>query len=409
MESGNVDSRPAMEIPFNYPHITGKEIDYIKEVLDGRHLCGDGKYSRLCQGWLEKTTGCERALLTPSGTAALEMAALLLDVGPEDEVIMPSFTFVSTANAFALRGAKVVFVDIRPDTLNIDETEVAKALTDKTRVVVPVHYAGVGCEMHILKRFCDDENLALVEDAAHAILSEYDGKPLGTFGQLSAVSFHETKNLVAGEAGALIINDPAMVERAEIIREKGTNRSQFYRGQIDKYTWQGLGSSYLASELQAAFLWAQMEQAQYITDRRRASWECYHRKLEPLEMDGHLRRPIVPSRTMQNGHIYYILAGSREERDELMNFLISAGIGTVFHYVPLHDAPGAAEYSSAHGELKVTTDLSGRLLRLPLSVSLREDDIERIVSEITRFYSERTIRISLSSASQRVESSGAKK
>ena len=373
-------------IPFNYPHITGKEAEYITEVLSQRHLCGDGKYSRLCHQWLEEKLGCSKALLTPSGTAALEMAALLANIGPGDEVIMPSFTFVSTANAFVLRGAKVVFVDIRQDTLNIDPVAVDKAITKKTRAVVPVHYAGIGCDMHEIARICSGSSISIIEDAAHAIQSSYDGKPLGTYGSLAAFSFHETKNLVAGEAGALIINDEFMIERAEIIREKGTDRSKFFRGQIDKYTWQDAGSSYLPSELQAAFLWAQMEQADFILSRRQWAWQQYHELLEPIERAGLLRRPVVPEKAMQNGHIYYVLAPDRRTRDELMEFLLKREVGTVFHYIPLHDAPAAGKYSRSQGTLSVTSDVSGRLLRLPLSVSLTGEQIEFVVSSIAEFF-----------------------
>lgn len=375
-----------MKIPFNRPHITGKEIEYIGDVLNIRHLCGDGKYSELCHTWLTENLGCARALLTPSGTAALEMAAILLDIKDGDEVIMPSFTFVSTANAFVLRGARVVFVDITPDTLNIDPSQIAMAITKKTRAVVPMHYAGISCDMPSISKVCSDAGIAIVEDAAHAVLSRYDTKPLGSFGTLAALSFHETKNLVAGEAGALIINDVAMIERAEIIREKGTNRSQFFRGQIDKYTWQDLGSSYLPSELQAAFLWAQMEHSSSITARRQAVWETYHSLLKPLEQAGFLRRPIVPEQAMQNGHIYYLLTRTRNERDELLDFLRTRNIGAVFHYIPLHNAPGAARHSRSLGDLPVTTDLSGRLLRLPLFVDLSNEQIEMIVETIINYF-----------------------
>ncbi len=371
---------------FNYPHITGKESDYINEVLAERHLCGDGKFSRLCHQWLEETLGCPKALLTPSGTAALEMAALLLDIGPEDEVIMPSFTFVSTANAFVLRGAKVVFVDINPETLCIEPSEIEKAIGKKTRAVVPVHYGGIGCEMHAITRICRDASISIVEDAAHAIQSKYDRKPLGTFGSLSAFSFHETKNLVAGEAGALIINDETLIERAEIIREKGTDRSRFFRGQIDKYTWQDIGSSYLPSELQAAFLWAQIEHSDFILSRRQWAWQNYHSLLEPLEKAGLLRRPVVPEYAMQNGHLYYILLPDRQTRDELMAFLHSRDIGAVFHYIPLHDSPAGKRYGRSVGQLSVTSDVSGRLLRLPLSVSLTIEQIEFVAASVGEFF-----------------------
>ncbi len=379
----------AMKISFNYPHITGKELEYIKDVFESRHLCGDGKYSQLCHGWLEEKIGCERALLTPSGTAALEMAALLLDIKEGDEVIMPSFTFVSTANAFVLRGAKIVFVDITRDTCNIDAGEIEKAITSMTRAVVPVHYAGIACDMPAIMKICDERDIAVVEDAAHAILSNHNGKALGSFGSLAAFSFHETKNLVAGEAGALIINDARMVERAEIIREKGTNRSQFFRGQIDKYTWQDLGSSFLPSELQAAFLWAQMEEAGFINARRQATWEMYHQALKPLEENGLLRRPTISPGGMQNGHIYYVLTNTAEERDELMHYLVREEIGAVFHYIPLHDAPGAAKHSRVCGNLDNTAYVSSRLLRLPLSVSLSQEQVQFVVDSIAAFYQSR--------------------
>ncbi len=378
-----------MRIPFNDPYITGNESEYIRDVLTSRHLCGDGNFSKLCHSWLEQNLGCARALLTPSGTSALEMAALLLDIQEGDEVIMPSFTFVSTANAFALRGAQVVFVDVQPDTLNIDPEQIEKAITKRTRVVVPVHYAGIACDMHAIVKICQKNNLLIVEDAAHAIMSSFDSKPLGTFGSLAAFSFHETKNLVAGEAGALIINDRTMIERAEIIREKGTNRSQFFRGQIDKYTWQDLGSSYLPSEMQAAFLWAQMGHAEFITSQRQAVWESYHKALEPFELSGLLRRPVVPEKAMQNGHIYYLLLRTRTERDELMEFLQIRNIGTVFHYIPLHDAPGAQKHSRPFGSLSITSDVSGRLLRLPLSVNLSEQQIEYVVKSISQYFAEK--------------------
>ncbi|HIA55673.1 MAG TPA: dTDP-4-amino-4,6-dideoxygalactose transaminase [Candidatus Melainabacteria bacterium] len=375
-----------MRVPFNYPYITGKEVEHIKDVLHSRQLCGDGKYSRLCQTWLEEALQCPRALLTPSGTAALEMAALLLDIQPGDEVIMPSFTFVSTANAFVLRGANVVFVDIREDTLNIDPLEVKKAITEKTRAVVPVHYAGVGCDMFEIAEICRNDGIAIVEDAAHAVMSKYRERPLGTFGSLAALSFHETKNLVAGEAGALIINDERMIARAEIIREKGTDRSRFFRGQIDKYRWQDLGSSYLPSELQAAFLWAQMERAEFILSARQSRWLEYHHKLAPLEEVGLVRRPIVPEPAMQNGHIYYLLAECRDTRDRLMEFLHEREIGCVFHYIPLHDAPGAEIRSRQVGDLSVTSDVSSRLLRLPLSVELTSEQIDFVVRSICEFF-----------------------
>lgn len=395
-----------MEVPFNYPHITGKEIDYFKEVIESRHLCGDGKFSKLCHQWLETKMGCEKALLTPSGTAALEMAALLLDLGPGDEVIMPSFTFVSTANAFALRGAQIVFADISEDTLNIDPLEIEKAITKKTKAIVPVHYAGIGCDMNAIGKISEKFEIPIVEDAAHAILSSYAGKSLGTFGCMSALSFHETKNLVAGEAGALLVNDQALIERAEIIREKGTDRSRFFRGKVDKYTWQDIGSSYLPSELQAAFLWAQMEHSEQIQNSRKATWEMYHTLLEPLEAEGLLRRPIVPEFAEQNGHLYYLLVPTQKIREQLMEYLIGLGIGTVFHYIPLHDAPASARYSRSCGTLPVTSDLSRRLLRLPISTSITTEQVSYVVNSIKKFFDAADIKSELSADKRSLEPAG---
>jgi len=368
-------------IPFNRPYMTGKELWYIAQAHAKGHLAGDGSFTRRCNAWLEARTGAHKALLTHSCTGALEMAAILAGLGPGDEVIMPSYTFVSTANAFALRGAVPVFVDIRPDTLNIDETKIEGAITERTRAIVPVHYAGVGCEMDTIMAIARRHGLLVIEDAAQGIMSTYKGRPLGSIGDLGCLSFHETKNIISGEGGALLVNDPALAERAEIVREKGTNRSQFYRGQVDKYTWVDLGSSYLPSELVAAFLWAQMEEADAITQRRLALWSVYHQWLEKLERTERLRRPIVPKECIHNAHMYYVLLPDLGQRARLIGELREAEIHAVFHYVPLHSAPAGLARGRAGGDLPVTTDLADRLLRLPLWLGLEEHQprvIERI-------------------------------
>ena len=358
--------------PFNKPYMTGRELEYIAQAHGHGHLSGDGEFTLKCQAWLENRTGAPKALLTHSCTAAMEMAAILANVGPGDEVIMPSYTFVSTANAFALRGAVPVFVDIRADTLNIDETLIEAAITERTKVIVPVHYAGVACEMDTIMEIARRHHMLVVEDAAQGIMSMYRGKSLGSIGHLGALSFHETKIIISGEGGALLINDPDLVQRAEIIREKGTNRAQFFRGQVDKYTWMDIGSSYLPSELIAAFLWAQMQEADDITARRMTIWEAYHSGLEPLERAGKLRRPIIPEGCVQNAHMYYILLPSLEARTRLIATLNQLDIQTVFHYVPLHSAPAGRVRGRASGSLGVTEDLSARVLRLPLWLGLEE-------------------------------------
>jgi dTDP-4-amino-4,6-dideoxygalactose transaminase len=359
-----------MRIPFNRPFANGKELGYLQEAIQNRHLSGDGPFTKRCNQWLETTTGCAKALLTHSCTAALEMAAILADLQPGDEVIMPAYTFVSTANAFVLRGAVPVFVDIRPDTLNIDETKIEAAITPKTKVIVPVHYAGVSCEMDTIMAIADRHNLIVIEDAAQAVMSTYQGRPVGSIGHMSAVSFHETKNLISGEGGALLINDPRFIERAEIIREKGTNRSKFYRGQVDKYTWVDVGSSYLPSELIAAFLWAQVELAEQITARRIAIWDRYHAAFASLEAQGLVRRPIVPDNCGHNAHMYYLLLADPSYRDHLISELKEFGIGLVFHYVPLDQSPAGQRYARSHGELTYTHSLSECLVRMPLWAGL---------------------------------------
>jgi len=368
-------------IPFNKPFMTGRELWYIAQAHTNGHLSGDGQFTKRCHGWIEQTTGTRRALLTHSCTAALEMAALLAELGPGDEVIMPSYTFVSTANAFVMRGAVPVFVDIRADTLNIDETKIEAAITPRTRVILPVHYAGVACEMDTIMDIARRHGLLVVEDAAQGIMSTYKGRALGTIGHLGAYSFHETKNIIAGEGGALLVNDPALAERAEIIREKGTNRGQFFRGQVDKYTWVDIGSSYLPGEVIAAFLWAQMEEAEGITRRRLALWDAYHAALAPLEAAGQLRRPVLPADCVHNAHMYYILLDSLEQRSAVIDSMKAQGVNTVFHYVPLHSAPAGRKFGRAHGVLQHTDQLSERLLRLPLWVGL-EDQLQQVLAAL---------------------------
>jgi len=369
-------------IPFNRPSIVGREFDYLRQALEGGHLSGNGPFTKRCHEWLESAIGCKKALLTHSCTAALEMAALLLDLGPGDEVIMPSFAFVSTANAFVLRGATPVFVDICCSTMNIDARLIEGALTTRTRAVVALHYAGVGCEMDSIVEVAERHKLSIVEDAAQGLLAGYRGRPLGSFGQLGALSFHETKNLISGEGGALLINDPRYVERAEILWEKGTNRKQFFQGQVDKYTWVDVGSSYLPSELIAAFLMAQFERASAVTDRRSRLWNMYHEAFAPLEAAGIVRRPIVPGDRVPNAHIYYLLARDLPARTDLLQALKAAGVDAVFHYVPLHSSPAGRRFGRAVGNLPVTDDVSDRLVRLPLWTGMSEAKVEAVITAI---------------------------
>lgn len=365
-----------MNIPFNKPYMTGKELWYIAQAHANGHLAGDGYFTKQCHAWLETRTGTHKALLTHSCTAALEMAAMLADIHPGDEVIMPSYTFVSTANAFVLRGAVPVFVDIRPDTLNIDETLIEAAITEKTKVIVPVHYAGVGCEMDTIMGIAKRHNLMVIEDAAQGVMASYTRRALGSIGHLGCLSFHETKNIISGEGGALLINDPQLAGRAEIIREKGTNRSLFFRGQVDKYTWVDLGSSYLPSELVAAFLWAQMEEADTITQRRIDIWNTYHSWFEVSEASNLCRRPIVPATCRHNAHMYYLLLANLETRSQFIAHLKKMDIHPVFHYVPLHSAPAGQRLGRVHGDLLNTECLSDRLVRLPLWIGLEEYQAE---------------------------------
>jgi dTDP-4-amino-4,6-dideoxygalactose transaminase len=372
-------------IPFNKPYMTGKELWYISQAHHAGQLAGDGMFTKKCHRWLEQRLQSDRALLTHSCTAALEMSALLADVKTGDEVIMPSYTFVSTANAFVLRGAVPVFVDIRSDTLNLDESLVEGAITEKTRAIVPVHYAGVGCEMDTLLEIAKRYNLLVIEDAAQGLMSAYRGKPLGTFGDLGCFSFHETKNVISGEGGALIINNPQFAERAEVIREKGTNRSQFFRGQVDKYTWVDCGSSYLPGEIIAAFLYAQLEEAEKITKMRLERWNTYHELLLPLEQQGKLRRPIIPNHCQHNAHMYYILVNDLKTRSDLILYLKEKGIQSVFHYVPLHSSTAGLKFGRVYGSMENTNTLSDRLVRLPLFPSLESNQISTIVEAIFSF------------------------
>ena len=367
------------KIPFNIPYMTGRELLYITEAKSGNVLAGDGPFTKRCHGWIEKQTGCAKALLTHSCTAALEMAALLLDIQPGDEVIMPSYTFVSTANAFVLRGGVPVFVDIRKDTLNLDERLIEAAITPRTKAIAPVHYAGVACEMDTILHIARRHDLRVVEDAAQGVMASYKGRALGSMGDLGAYSFHETKNVICGEGGALLVNDTAMTMRAEIIREKGTDRSRFFRGQVDKYTWQEVGSSFLPGEITAAFLWAQLEEAQRITTQRLTSWDHYHEALAPLESQGLLRRPVVPANCQHNAHMYYVVLAPQIDRQAVLSELKRHEVFSVFHYVPLHSSPAGKRYGRTHGSLGITESLSDRLVRLPLWVGLTEAQQGRVV------------------------------
>lgn len=371
-------------IPFNKPFIIGRELELISDAVAQGHLSGDGPYSRRCHQWFEERLGCQKALLTHSCTAALEMAGILCDIQPGDEVIMPSYTFVSTANAFVLRGAVPVFVDIRPDTLNIDETQIASAITKKTKAIVPVHYAGVPCEMKTILDIASAHDLLIVEDAAQALLSRYDGKYLGTLGHFGCLSFHETKNIISGEGGALLINDDRFAERAEIIREKGTNRSQFFRGAVDKYTWVDIGSSFLPTELVGAFLYAQLEQADAIINRRREICTQYAEQLASLHQSGVITLPSFDQDS--NGHMFYLLLSSLDIRSKLINHLKDRGILPVFHYVPLHSSPAGRKFGRTGTTMRQTDALSDRLLRLPLYYEMTDADIGRICDAIRDFF-----------------------
>jgi len=370
------------EITFNRPFATGREFGYIQQAIDNLHLSGNGPFSKRCESWLEERTGCARALLTFSCTSALEMAVLLAGIGPGDEVVMPSFTFVSSASAVALRGGVPVFVDIRPDTLNIDEGAIEAALTPRTRAIMPVHYAGTACEMDSITSLAADRDLLVIEDAAQGIMSSYRGRPLGAIGQLGCVSFHETKNVICGEGGALLVNESEWSERAGILHDKGTNREQFLRGQVEKYAWVDLGSSYLTSEINSAFLWAQLEDADAITEKRLAIWNGYHERFAALEEDDKLRRPVVPPNCRHNAHMYYVLVSDRAARDRLIDRLAEQRIQAVFHYVPLHSSPAGLRFGRAVGALPITDSTSDRLVRLPLWVGMGDSHIDRVVDAV---------------------------
>ena len=373
-------------ITFNVPPYCGKEKEYVGQAIDNHKICGDGEFTKRCSKWIEERTGTEKALLTTSCTHATEMAALLSDIQPGDEVIMPSYTFVSTADAFVLRGAKAVFVDIRPDTMNIDETKIEAAITKKTKAIVPVHYAGVACEMDTIMDIARRYNLLVIEDAAQGVMSTYKGKALGTIGDYGCYSFHETKNYSMGEGGALLIKNADMIESAEILREKGTNRSKFFRGQIDKYTWVNYGSSYLPSELNAAYLWAELEMADEINENRLNSWNHYYEGLKELADSGRIELPVIPEGCVHNAHMFYIKAKDLEERTKLIAYMKENGIGCVFHYIPLHSAPAGRKFGRFSGEDKYTTKESERLMRLPMYYGLRPDDIDYVIEMLRKFY-----------------------
>ena len=375
-----------MKINFNVPPHTGKELDYIKECIAAEKICGDGAYTKKCNVWIEERTGVRRALLTTSCTHATEMAALLLDIKEGDEVIMPSYTFVSTADAFVLRGAKAVFVDIRPDTMNIDEKLIEAAITEKTRAIVPVHYAGVACEMDTIMDIAKRHSLYVVEDAAQGVMASYKGKALGSIGDMGCFSFHETKNYSMGEGGALLLRDDTYADMAEIVREKGTDRSRFFRGQVDKYTWQEAGSSYLPSDMNAAYLYAQLEMADEINNARLKIWNTYYKELKDLADQGKLELPVVPEGCVHNAHMFYVKTADLEERTALKAHLAEKGILAVSHYVPLHSSPAGKKYGRFAGEDKYTTKESDRLLRLPMYFGLTEDQNEYIIDSVKEFY-----------------------
>jgi len=371
-----------LPVPFNRPYMTGRELQNILQAHCNGKLAGDGEFSKCCEAWIKTTTHCHHALLTHSCTAALEMAGLLLELKAGDEVIMPSYTFVSTANAFVLRGAVPVFVDIREDTLNIDEKLIEAAITPQTKAIVVVHYAGVGCEMDTILAIAEKHGLKVIEDAAQGLMSSYKGRALGSIGDLGTISFHETKNIHCGEGGALLINNPTYNLEAEIIREKGTDRSRFFRGEVDKYTWQSVGSSYLPGELLAAFLYEQMQAAESITAQRLQLWEHYHALLEPLEQKGVLRRPIIPLHCQHNAHMYYVLLADEAVRMQVIQKLKSVNVSAVTHYVPLHSSPAGVRFSRSHGSLAVTDSLSSRILRLPMWIGLTSEQQNLIVATL---------------------------
>ena len=373
-------------IPFNIPPCVGTEEKYIAEAIASRKVCGDGAFTKKCSAWLEERFQAKKVLLTTSGSTALDMAALLCGIRPGDEVILPSFTFSSTANSFVLAGARLVFVDIRPDTMNIDEKKIETAITEKTKVIVPVHYAGVACEMDTIMDIAYKYDLRVVEDAAQGVMGTYKGKALGTIGDFGCFSFHETKNYSMGEGGAILVNDPASIEQAEIIREKGTNRSRFLRGQVDKYTWVDFGDSYLPSELNAAYLWGQLEQADAINKDRLHSWERYYMELLPLKEMGKLELPEIPEGCVHNAHMFYVKLRDLEERTDFITFMKDKGVSCSFHYVPLHSAPAGLKFGRFHGEDTFTTKESDRLVRLPMYYGLSEADSDQVISAVRSFF-----------------------
>ena len=375
-------------IAFNVPPYVGKEMDYMKQAVENRKICGDGPFTKKCNAWLEENFHAQKALLTTSGTTALDMAMLLCDLKPGDEVILPSYTFSSTATAAVLAGARLVFVDIRPDTMNIDETKIEEAITSKTKVIVAMHYAGVACEMDTIMDIARRHGLMVVEDAAQGVMSSYKGKPLGTIGDFGCYSFHETKNYSMGEGGALIINNPAYNERAEILREKGTNRSKFFRGQVDKYTWVDFGDSYLPSELNAAYLYAQLEMADQINQDRLNSWNRYNQAFQSLKQAGKAELPTIPEGCVHNAHMYYLKCKNLQERTALISYLKEQGVLAVFHYVPLHSAPAGLKFGRFHGEDRYTTAESERLVRLPLYYKLDAKDQDKVIESVLKFYAE---------------------
>jgi len=375
-------------IPFNAPPVTGSEADYMLSAMESGKLCGDGGFTRRAQQWFEQRCAVPKVLLTPSCTASLEMAALLIDIRPGDEVIMPSYTFVSTANAFVLRGAKIIFIDIRPDTMNMDEALIEAAISEKTRAIVPVHYAGVACDMDKIMALAEKYQLYVIEDAAQGVMSSWKGRALGSIGHIGCFSFHETKNYTAGgEGGATLINDPKLIERAEIIREKGTNRSQFFRGQVDKYTWRDLGSSYLMSDLQAAYLWAQLENAELINQRRLELWQRYYDALQPLAEQGRLGLPTIPNNCQHNAHMFYLKLRDQKDRDRLIAWLKEAEILSVFHYIPLHSSPAGLQFGQFNGEDRYTTVESERLVRLPMYFNLTNNQQKIVIGSLLSFFS----------------------
>lgn len=373
-------------IHFNVPPFTGKEFEYMKEAVNNHKICGDGSFTKKCDKWIEERFGTKQALLTTSGSSALDMAALLCDLKPGDEVILPSFTFSSTANSFVLAGATLVFVDIRPDTMNIDETKIEAAITDKTKVICPVHYAGVACEMDTIMEIAKKYNLMVVEDAAQGVMSQYKGRALGTIGDFGCFSFHETKNYSMGEGGAILINNENYIEKAEILREKGTNRSQFFRGQVAKYNWVDFGDSYLASDLNAAYLWAQLEMADEINENRLATWNAYREAFKPLEEKGIITLPHVPTECIHNAHMFYLKTKDLETRQAYIEFMKQNDILCVFHYVPLHSAPAGLKFGRFDGMDEHTTADSDRLVRLPMYYNIDKDDLKKVIDKTLEFF-----------------------